>query len=709
MSYAKDFLPDGTPESAAEVSPLSPRRVLHLLRRRWFLFASMWLLIVLGAVALSMTVTPVYRPQATLEVRPEMPINLSENVDPTYLASLQMWSNFYRTQETLLRSPSLVQDVLHRLPPPLVADYQRQPDPVKAFLENLDVEKTESSYILKVGFTDPDAERATILVNTLVAKYLEDTDRRLREIKTATLEVLTNKTLPEIRKRFDEAEKALQRFQDETGYADFEVEFTTRVENLRRVDARLSEARLKSFKITSDIDALQSYSTDGMAGLYHEAFKDNRALDTLIVQRAALTSEIARQVGVLKDQHPRRIEAKNDLAKVDGQIRDTIQGILASFRKTLDSITAEEKKLAVEKSRLEEDMGNSRRRLTEYKRLDAELTTAKDLYNAYLKKHSETRATSTAGQAGVRVVDPAMVPVEPYKKPNWILGLGIVAGFILACASVGIAEQMNDRLRSAEEVEVFLGLQVLGQIPAPGDGNTLLPDDESEPATIEAFRDLRAQLVTRLEEITCGKIILVTSAESGEGKSSVAANLARVLAMEDQRVLLFDGEMRWPRMKALLGDPRGRGLEELLRGEVTLQDAVQRSRIPGVDVIGADTGLIRAAEMAGSMRFQAALRSAREQYDFVVIDSAAVNLVSETALIARRTDATLLVVRQGRTSRGAARAARKRLDDLKAPLLGAVLTDAALPETLYGYPDRRDPVREDEVIEKEGDDLVGVV
>jgi tyrosine-protein kinase Etk/Wzc len=179
--------------------------------------------------------------------------------------------------------------------------------------------------------------------------------------------------------------------------------------------------------------------------------------------------------------------------------------------------------------------------------------------------------------------------------------------------------------------------------------------------------------------------------------------------MEDQRVLLFDGELRWPSMKALLGDPRGRGLEELLRGEVTLQDAVQRSRLPGVDVLGADMGLLRAAEVAGSMRFQAALRTAREQYDFVIIDSAPVNLVSETALLARRTDATLLVVRQNGTSRAAARAARKRLTDLKAPLMGVVVTGATLPEKLYAYPDRSDPLREDELIEKAGDDLVGVV
>src|SRR5205814_777521 len=194
---------------------------------------------------------------------------------------------------SLLRSPTLIHDVLQKLPESVVADYRTQPDPVRKFQENLDIEKTESSYILKVGFTDPDPERATTFVNALVSRYLEDTDKRLREIKTITLELLSKQTLPDIRARFDEAEKSLRGFQQETGFADFEVEFNNRVDALRRVDARLSEARLRAFHISSDIDALKSYGSEGQAGLYHEAFHGNRALETLIVQRATLTSEIA--------------------------------------------------------------------------------------------------------------------------------------------------------------------------------------------------------------------------------------------------------------------------------------------------------------------------------------------------------------------------------------------------------------------------------
>src|SRR5262249_40592783 len=155
---------------------------------------------------------------------------------------------------------------------------------------------------------------------------------------------------------------------------------------------------------------------------------------------------------------------------------------------------------------------------------------------------------------------------------------------------------------------------------------------------------------------------------------------ARALAMdEQQRVLLFDAELRWPVMKALLGDPMGTGLEEVLRGEMTLREAVQPSRIPGLDILGADTGLLRPSEMAGSLRFLGAPRGARDLYDFVVTASAAVNLVSEPALLARRADAPLLVIRQGRTSRHSARLGGKRLADMRAAMLGAVVVGTGVP------------------------------
>jgi capsular exopolysaccharide synthesis family protein len=262
-------------------------------------------------------------------------------------------------------------------------------------------------------------------------------------------------------------------------------------------------------------------------------------------------------------------------------------------------------------------------------------------------------------------------------------------------------------------VEVFLGLDVLGEIPKlkggrPGTAGPLVLTEDSDPVEVEAFRALGAQLSARFEDSPHSKVIMVTSAEADEGKTTIAANLARVLATQDRRVLLLDAELRRPSMKAHLADPRGMGLEELLRGEALLQDAAQPSRMAGVDVLGADEELLGAADMASSPRFRLALKTARERYDYVVIDSAPLNLISESALIARRADATFLVVRLGLTSRTTAVAALKKLADMNVKVMGAVVNGTRPSGSFRGYQNRRDLSREEAAIVQSGDDLVAI-
>jgi len=704
---------DGKSLADAPSGSTSILRVLLSLRRRWVLFAIVWAIPVALAAAYSLTIRPSYRPQATLEIRPEMSLVSADASDAAYAASLPMWANFYRTQEALLRSPGLIQSVLNALPPSAARAYGEASDPVRAFTEHLDIEKTESSYIMKVGFIDTDPSAATETVNTLVSLYLRDANRRLRELKDEALEVLSKETLPAIRQRFDEAEKALQGFQGETGFADFEEQYVSLVESRRRVGARLSEIRLRGFRIRSDRTAFQEYSTNGTSGLYNEAFHTTRSLEPLAAQRAALSAELSRQGETLKEKHPRLIELAKELASVEDRIREAIQGTLQALDTNLASLEQEERSLETEQTRIERQMGQSRKHLTDYKRLGAELTTSQELYNSYLKRQNETRATSAAGQAGVRVIDLASLPREPYRKSRWILHLAAVLGLLLGAAAVLVAEQADDRIKSVREVEVFLGLDVLGEIPRlkearPGHEGPLVLNEDSDPAEEEAFRSIRAQLLTRFEDTPSSKIIMVASAEAGEGKSTIAANLARVLATRERRVLLLDAELRRPSLKALFADSRGMGLEELLRGEALLHEAAQASRIPGVDVLGADEELHGASDMASSARFRLALRTARERYDFIVIDSAPLNLISESVLIARQADATLLVVRLDKTSRTTALAAQKRLADMRVKILGAVVNGTRPNGSFQGYRSRPAVSREEAAIVEGGDDLVGI-
>jgi capsular exopolysaccharide synthesis family protein len=161
--------------------------------------------------------------------------------------------------------------------------------------------------------------------------------------------------------------------------------------------------------------------------------------------------------------------------------------------------------------------------------------------------------------------------------------------------------------------------------------------------------------------------------------------LAAVLAMEGRRVLILDADLRRPSMLTLVGESERSGLEQVLKGEIPPERAIQKSCVMGVDVLGSKEGMSSAAELMGGPRLEEVLRYAREHYDFVLIDSAPVNQVSESALVARRADATILVIRELQTGRGAALMANRRLKGMGVNVLGAVLNCARLQGGAYGY------------------------
>jgi capsular exopolysaccharide synthesis family protein len=679
-----------TPAQPSPAEGASLVQVLLILRRRWRLLAIVWVATMATVGVYTFTTKRLYRPQAALEIRPETPLVGGDSNDPALMASRMMWENYYRTQEAILTSPTLLEATFKALPEAIRAKFSGFPDPMKIFTEQFDIEKIRTSFILKIGFVDEDREGATQVVNTLVSLYLEDANRRMRELKSGAAEVLSKEALPQIRGRVDDADKALQNFQAETGFIDFEEHYRSLVDARHKFDSRYTDLRLQRVKLKAELDSLSAYGADGVSGLFNPAFHTTRSLEPLANERARIASELGKVEKLFKERHPAVQELREELRMIEAKIAEAVRGTLKALETDLAAVDDEVKSIKEEMKAVDEGMADSARRLNQFKRLESELVSAKELYNAYLKKHGETTATSGAALGSVRVIDHATVPIIPF-KPRILMNLALAAvvGLLLGTAAMFVTEQLDDRIASPREIEAFIGLDVIAMIPRlslsdKAGPDPILLDQASELPEFEAFRGLRAELVTRLEKVAGAKIVCVLSALQSEGKSTVTANLAKVLAMEGRRVLIFDADLRRPSQRKLIGSKEGRGLEQVLRGECSLEEGIQKSRIEGVDVLGSVQGTSGAAELAGVARLEEALDWARARYDYVLIDSAPVNQVSESSLVARHADLTILVIRQG-TSRGAASAARRRLDSMEVALAGAVLNGSSFRGTDYGY------------------------
>ena len=271
-----------------------------------------------------------------------------------------------------------------------------------------------------------------------------------------------------------------------------------------------------------------------------------------------------------------------------------------------------------------------------------------------------------------------------------MLGLALGAGYSV------VRHQFDRRLRSPEDVERTFGVPVMATIPLSGDmrgqdGQTLnlsvmeAPSSKGSGAS-EAFRKLRTNLAFSHVD-NPPRIIVVTSPKPGDGKSTIAANLAAAIAFGGQKVTLVDGDLRRPTVARSMGLPEGGGLTDLLAGAVSLEDVVQEHpEISGLRILGAGRIPPNPSEVLASSYVREIVRSLLDRVDYVVLDTAPVLPVADGSEVAALADGTLLGARHGVTTDAQVKRAVAALRQLDVTVLGTVLNRVpARRKSEYSY------------------------
>ncbi|GAA1106385.1 polysaccharide biosynthesis tyrosine autokinase [Kitasatospora arboriphila] len=285
----------------------------------------------------------------------------------------------------------------------------------------------------------------------------------------------------------------------------------------------------------------------------------------------------------------------------------------------------------------------------------------------------ETPADSTTSPVQLGVTQRAQPPAFPV-SPNRRLDVaaGLLVGLLLGIGAAALRQALDTTVSTAEQLGELAGVPVLGEVPydrsAPAD-----PLDRAAggwSARSEAIRQLRTNLqFAQVDDRP--RVVGVTSALPGEGKTTTAANLARSLVEAGDRVCLVDADLRRPQVAEVFGLVRDAGLTSVLIGSAAIEDVMQNAA--GLDVLTSGTIPPNPAELLASARMHHVLQSLAERYDHVVVDTAPLLPVADTSGLAPFTDGMLLVVRARRTSRDRIRAATDALRAVGARPLGAVL------------------------------------
>jgi capsular exopolysaccharide synthesis family protein len=319
--------------------------------------------------------------------------------------------------------------------------------------------------------------------------------------------------------------------------------------------------------------------------------------------------------------------------------------------------------------------------------------------------------------SNIRVVDAATPPGAPYKPDVSRDGLmGLLAGLFLGVAFVVMHERADQSIQEPGDTALYLNVPEMGVISsgaakgdllgyyherkrspktpvaiAPGTGGVgrhegagpdqmeLVTWQRKMSAIAESFRGLLTSILFSGENGSPPRVLVLTSAEPAEGKTTVACNLAIAMAEIKQRVLLIDGDLRKPRIHTIFDLENERGLSTLLEQrplqEETMAGVVQESRIPGLFVLTSGPTTAAAANLLHSASLVELLGKFRKEFDMILIDTPPMLQIPDARVAGRLADAVILIVRAGRTKRNAAVAARTRFAEDKTRVLGTILND----------------------------------
>lgn len=288
---------------------------------------------------------------------------------------------------------------------------------------------------------------------------------------------------------------------------------------------------------------------------------------------------------------------------------------------------------------------------------------------------NESRRTKVGRTHPISVVDPA-VPPQNQDSPQTILILafGIIVGVGGGLGLAFLFENLDTTLYSPNQIVATTELVILGQIPTVKNYQKVAFMN-GQTAQGEAFRRLRTNIFVPNQEILWHSL-LVTSAEPGEGKSTITANLALTTAQSGRSVLVIDSDLRLPTLHQIFGLSNQIGLSNVLKQEVPLAEAIQPSDIPGVQVLTSGLPTTKPAELLGSPQMAALIEQAKQQFDFVLLDTPALLAVADAAILAPVVDGVIVVIKLSATRQEAVTAACEQLATVKATPVGIVVNRA---------------------------------
>jgi len=582
---------------------------------------------------------------------------------------------WYRLRDALAQrvaaiSPDLAELIGPEPPAAVPPDETAEIQAAEAVRDRLLVQVVRNSRVLSIQFTSEDRRLAADVANYAAELYIADQlEAKFNAVRRAN--DWLDSRVAQLRQEVQSLEARMAELRASSGLTRG-VNAGLGTEQLSRINTDLIEARNQLATAEARLAAARGGSGSDLTAL---------GASNLVQQRSALDTaraELERLMATHGSNHPdvRAARSKvNDLQRAVGtETTRVVQALDAEARAARARVRSLEDALRQQQAKVNQ----SQTAEIQLAALEREAEASRSLLRAVLERSQQTVAQTAIEKADARVLSPATVPGSPsFPKVTTFVAAALVLGVMFGLLVIWFLEQADSTIRTGDEVRSALGLPNLALVPMLKRG--LLGRHRVEDYVVrkplspfaESMRTLRAALWLGAEP---PRVVVITAARPGEGKTTTAVALARSAAMNGERVLLIDCDVRQPSLGRIFRAEGAAGVTDLLLGQAVLERIIRRDHLSSLDYIPAGAAEIHSLGLFMSEAMAGLLDRVRRDYDLIVLDAPPALAMADARVVARLADATLLCIKWRDTPRSVVRNSLGLLEEAHARVVGAALT-----------------------------------
>ena len=580
------------------------------------------------------------------------------------------------------RAMALVRPAPEPVEPPKSDETSDESALIGAFLSRVRVSPVPDSKLVDLYIQAQNAAFTARAANTLADEYVAQNLEVKQQSTQNMLEWLEREVAAQ-QAKVEQSERELAAYRDRENAMSLDDKNNI---VLSRLNA-LNDAVLRARTVRIEKEAIYKQIKSATAPDTIPVIAQNPQINLLKQQLAEMQREKARLMERYLQKHP-------EVGKINAQLADIERQIEQATARALQTVTAEyerglleERTLAANLEDAKKDVQDLSRLSVSYNVLEREARSNRTVYEALLQRQNELRVSNNSQANNVRVVERAEVPgapITPTGRRTWLLSLAI--GLVAAVAVAYALDYMNDTIKTPDDIARHLKLAFLGLVPSvEGEGHPLLASSHVPHDFGESFRSVRTALISKYDA-SGAKILVFTSAQPLEGKTTAAVNVAMALAFGGARVLVIDGDMRRPGLHRPLRLTNERGLSQILTGQARVRDVIQRTVDPNLLAITAGRTPPNPSELLTSERMKTLLTNlVHGPFDWIIIDTPPVLAVTDAVVVAPLVSGVVFVVGAEMTRRRLAERALETVLSTRPRQVAILLNKVDFERNKYYY------------------------